>query len=177
MCLVRPGSTHLSMAPGTTILIVEDDLNVRDAIEDVLTEEGHAVSVARNGADALVTLDHLERPGLILLDMQMPVMDGLTFLSRLGSRKDRGDFEVIVMSAAVAPEWFLGASQVTRALRKPFEVAEIISLAGDFCSPGSASKVAHRRPFRRSRPASAVTQRPTGRRDTADRSPPRSRSG
>jgi CheY-like chemotaxis protein len=129
-----------TMALGTNILIVEDDLNVRDTIEDVLTEEGHAVSVARNGADALVTLDHLERPGLILLDMQMPVMDGLTFLSRLGSRKDREDFEVIIMSAAVAPEWFLGASRVTRALRKPFEVGEIISLAGDFSRRRSASK-------------------------------------
>ncbi len=147
MCSGPTRLDNLSMAPGTSILIVEDDLNVRDTIEDVLTEEGHSVSVARNGADALVTLDHLERPGLILLDMQMPVMDGLTFLSRLGSRKDRGDFEVVVMSAAVAPEWFLGASQVTRALRKPFEVAEIISLAGDFSRRRSASKGARPAPI------------------------------
>ncbi len=140
MCLGPIRFDTPEMTLGTTILIVEDDLNVRDTIEDVLTEEGHAVSVARNGADALVTLDHLERPGSILLDMQMPVMDGLTFLRRLGSRKDRADFEVIIMSAAVAPEWFLGAPQVTRALKKPFEVSQIISLAGDFARRRSASK-------------------------------------
>ena len=128
----REASHSLFVPTGADVLIVEDDPNVRDTIEDLLVDEGHTVSTARNGAEALVALSHLARPALILLDLWMPVMDGLAFLSALRARKDRDDFEVVVMSAAVAPEWFAGAPGVVKALKKPFDVEEIPSLATEF---------------------------------------------
>ena len=119
----------MGVHPAASILIVEDDLNTRDTIEDALADEGHHVLVARNGVEALAALKHLPRPALILLDLWMPVMDGLAFLRALRGRDDRDDFQVAVMSAAVAPEWFSDSPGVVRALKKPFDVAEILSLA------------------------------------------------
>jgi CheY-like chemotaxis protein len=123
-----------------SVLIAEDDYNFRDTLEDVLIEDGHRVLCARNGADALVALGKLLRPALILLDLHMPVMDGVTFLNHLRERPDHDDFEVIVMSARVDPEWFRKLPGVVRAMRKPFDIEEIQALVAEF---------AERRPARR----------------------------
>ncbi len=120
------------MASGASVLIAEDDFNFRDTLEDVLLEDGHAVVCARNGADALATLARLPRPALILLDLHMPVMDGVTFLTHLHERPDRDEFEVVIMSAVVDPQWFARSPGVVRAMRKPFDVEEIQRMAEDF---------------------------------------------
>ena len=122
------------MPGGASILIVEDDINLREEIGDVLAGEGHTLSVARNGVEALATLEYLPRPSLILLDMWMPVMDGLTFLNRLHGREDRNDFEVVVMTAAGAPEWYRDAPGVIGTLKKPFTVSEVLSLSAEFAA-------------------------------------------
>jgi two-component system chemotaxis response regulator CheY len=132
------------MGIGANILIVEDDVNVRDTIEDALADEGHSVLGARNGAEALAALKHVPRPALILLDLWMPVMDGLAFLNAFRNRKDRDDFEVVVMSAAVAPEWFSHNPDVVKALKKPFEVGDILSLAAGFSERRPSGGVAPR---------------------------------
>jgi CheY-like chemotaxis protein len=68
-----------------TILIVEDETPIREALRDKLTQEGYAVTEARNGAEGLASAlkDH---PDLILLDLLMPVMPGMEALTAL--RKD-----------------------------------------------------------------------------------------
>ncbi len=131
-CRFRAGCNIADVPAAASVLIVEDDVNVRDTIEEALADEGHLVLVARNGMEALVALKHLPRPALILLDLWMPVMDGLAFLRALRQREDRDDFEVVVMSAAVAPEWFADNPGVVRALKKPFEVGDLLSLAAGF---------------------------------------------
>ena len=134
---MRPAAHGLRLAnmpSAVTVLIVEDDLNIRDTLEDPLTEEGHTVFVARNGAEALASLNHLSRPALIVLDLWMPVMDGLGFLRELRARKDRNDFEVVVTTAAVAPEWFIGAPGIVKVLKKPFEIDDILSVTSDFAA-------------------------------------------
>jgi CheY-like chemotaxis protein len=120
-----------------SVLIAEDDYNFRDTLEDVLVEDGHVVVCARNGAEGLVALNRLPRPALILLDLHMPVMDGVTYLRQ---RPDQEDFEVIVMSALVDPEWFGKLPHVVRAMRKPFDIEEIQALVAEF---------ADRRPLQR----------------------------
>jgi len=123
-----------------SVLIAEDDYNFRDTLDDVLVEDGHSVVCTRNGAEALVALNQILRPALILLDLHMPVMDGVTFLNHLRRRPDQADFEVIVMSALVDPEWFGKLPGVIRAMRKPFDIEEIQTLVSEF---------ADRRPARR----------------------------
>jgi CheY-like chemotaxis protein len=129
-----------------SVLIAEDDYNFRDTLEDALVEEGHFVFCARNGSEALVALSRMPRPGLVLLDLHMPIMDGVTFLNYLKERPDRDDFEVIVMSAIVDPQWFAKLPGVIRALRKPFDIGEIQELVAEYASrrPTQHSQKRHR---------------------------------
>src|SRR5262249_23762301 len=82
----RPGT--LADVGKASVLIAEDDYNFRDTLEDALVEDGHFVFCARNGSEALVALSRMPRPGLIMLDLHMPIMDGVTFLNYLKDRPD-----------------------------------------------------------------------------------------
>ena len=62
-----------------SILLVEDDADIRDAIAYLLTDEGYEVACASNGREALSYLHDGLTPSLILLDMMMPGMDGISF--------------------------------------------------------------------------------------------------
>ncbi len=82
------------------ILVVEDERAQREALAEVLSRLGYEVQCAANGSEALDLMRHSESlPGLILLDLMMPVMDGWEF--RAQQRKDRtlADVPVVVLSA------------------------------------------------------------------------------
>lgn len=64
------------------ILIVEDEQDIREALVDKFSREGFAVFEARNGEEGLARA-FTEHPDLILLDIVMPVMDGITALNKL----------------------------------------------------------------------------------------------
>ena len=130
----RPATRGIfpSVSAGAAVLIAEDDYNFRDTVADALVEDGQSVVCARNGAEALVALSRLPRPALVLLDLHMPVMDGLTFMNELRKRPDAADFEVIVMSAVVDPERFGKLPGVVRAMKKPFDIGEIQALVSEF---------------------------------------------
>ncbi|HEU5314529.1 MAG TPA: response regulator [Chloroflexota bacterium] len=75
-----PAATCLAH-PAAPILVVDDDSNIRELLCDALGDEGYDVLPAGNGQEALDSLRRLlpHRPGLILLDMNMPVLDGWGF--------------------------------------------------------------------------------------------------
>ena len=77
----------MSHSPGvkTRILVVEDDVTVRDTISQMLEEEGYAVTTAYDGFDALLRLQS-ETPDLILSDLNMPQMSGFELLSIVRQR-------------------------------------------------------------------------------------------
>lgn len=129
------------MNANAKILIAEDDFAFRDMLEDVLVEEGYPVFVARNGSEALGVLGRIGRPVLILLDMNMPVMDGMTFLTHLKEWPDRERIEVVIMSAAVEVEKLFGQTPgIIKALKKPFDLAEILALAEEFAARRATSE-------------------------------------
>jgi CheY-like chemotaxis protein len=109
-----------------TILVVEDDADVREVTVDVLREAGCPVVVeAVDGADALTKLDGLEPPCLIILDLVMPRMDGLEFLERMQEHPHAADFSVVAMTARSDPASVPG---VVGVLRKPFDVEQLVAL-------------------------------------------------
>lgn len=111
--------------PGTErrpILVVDDDADIRDALCDLLDSEGYAVLTASNGAEALKMLQRDAAPGLVLLDLMMPVMGGEELLRRC--REAGITLPVIVVSAGVG-ESMPGASAV---LQKPFSNVRLIEL-------------------------------------------------
>lgn len=79
------------------ILIVEDEKLLNEAYELVLKKEGHTVAKAFNGEEALDAIKkHV--PDLILLDLRMPKMDGVTFLRELMPIENYPDIKIIIFS-------------------------------------------------------------------------------
>jgi DNA-binding response OmpR family regulator len=77
------------------LLLVDDDPNLLVFLADRLRDDGFAVTTARNGREALRRLDE-EWPDLLVVDLLMPEMDGLTLAGRV---KERADLPIIVLSA------------------------------------------------------------------------------
>jgi CheY-like chemotaxis protein len=82
--------------------LVEDDGSTREALREVLSRAGYSVLAAENGRQALDSVEAADtRPALILLDLAMPIMDGLAFLSRVPQNEKLAGVPVIVMSGDV----------------------------------------------------------------------------
>ena len=110
--------------PGKTILVVEDDTIVQEAMKMVLEWEGYDVACAANGRDALDFLRTRERPSLILLDLMMPVLDGWQFRREQKEDPALASIPVVAVSALDAAASFDGAGYV----RKPFQVEEVLGV-------------------------------------------------
>jgi len=81
-----------------TVLIVEDDLSMREMLRRNLEKDGWAVAEAGNGRVGLEQITETA-PALILLDLMMPEMDGFEFMDALRQHKDRERIPVIVITA------------------------------------------------------------------------------
>jgi CheY-like chemotaxis protein len=141
MCLMATRCTvPARVRPDPDILIADDEILLRDSLQDALEQLGYRVAVARQGREALEMLDRLARPAMIVLDLQMPFMDGVQFLEELRKRADHADFGVLTMSAVVDGQWVDHLPGVFRTLRKPFPVQDLIEAADAFFShPGPAA--------------------------------------
>jgi DNA-binding response OmpR family regulator len=108
------------------VLVVDDDPLIRKAVRLVVEGEGADVSTADNGAECLLAVG-AEAPDLVILDVSMPVMDGLQALRALRENTDTRDLPVIMLTARdddsdVAQGWVHG---VDLYLTKPFETGEL----------------------------------------------------
>ena len=79
------------------VLIVEDEQVLNDAYATILTRQGHDVSTAFNGKEALVKAEQSE-PDVILLDLLMPEMDGLEFLESYQLKDKHPEVKVVILS-------------------------------------------------------------------------------
>ena len=119
------------MSQGKTVLVVDDDPDIREFLSLALESEGYRVDCARNGQEAL---DKVRRcpPNAILLDIMMPVMDGWCFLKNRRTLSAECRCPVLVMSAAggscMARQ--LGASDF---LAKPFDLDSLLGKVAALC--------------------------------------------
>ena len=81
MCLMATRCTVTAPVRAADILIADDEILLRETLQEALEEAGRRVAVARHGGEALAMLDRLARPALNVLDLQMPFMDGLALKS------------------------------------------------------------------------------------------------
>jgi CheY-like chemotaxis protein len=116
-----------------TVLVVEDDGDIRDELADVLEDSHYRTIRAQNGEVALQKLRGGPRPCLILLDLMMPVMDGRQFLAEQQKDAALKEIPVVVLSAHLdaAPT----AVQVKAAgfLKKPIDLPELLRTIERFC--------------------------------------------
>lgn len=84
------------------VLIVEDDTDIREALQTYLELQGFDVRTASHGKEALEHLQRQPRPALILLDMSMPVMDGHRLLTTRKAQEALRAVPVVIISAGMA---------------------------------------------------------------------------
>lgn len=112
------------------VLLVEDDYALREAIQELLEEEGHAVLTATDGDDGLARLA-ATRPCLVLLDLMMPNLDGEGFLTQGHARQLLEGVPVVVMTAT--PQRSL-PHPVVAMLRKPLDLERLLDIVERYCS-------------------------------------------
>lgn len=98
-----------------TVLVVDDDPDTVETMRDILQEEGHTVLSAKNGLEGLEVAER-SHPDLVLLDLDMPIMDGYAFLAAVRRRPSLSDVTVVVLSGA-ADEAALSCESVQKPLR------------------------------------------------------------
>jgi len=119
--------------PAHRVLVVEDDLDIRESLMDILEDHGYEPIGAENGLEAL---DRLREPGpqpcLILLDLMLPKMDGRAFRQQQLQSPEFAGIPVVIISAfrdvaRIAQEMNLDM------LKKPFKLTELITVAQRYC--------------------------------------------
>jgi two-component system, OmpR family, response regulator MprA len=114
--------TELRLA-GKRILVVDDDAGIQELLELALVGEGYDVLVARDGIDAFEKLRDIQ-PDLIVLDLMMPRMDGVTFARELRRRGYR--IPIMVLTAASRGEQRALALDADGYVAKPFSLPEFL---------------------------------------------------
>ncbi|MEU9047057.1 MULTISPECIES: response regulator transcription factor [unclassified Kitasatospora] len=112
--------------PAARLLVVDDEPALRDALESSLAFEGYEVATATDGYEALESVER-DRPDLVLLDIMMPRMDGLTAVRRMRSRGDTVPVLMLTARDAVGDRVTgldVGADDY---LAKPFELDELLA--------------------------------------------------
>jgi CheY-like chemotaxis protein len=115
-------------APRGAVLIVEDDEPVRDAMREILEEEGYVITCAVNGEEALRVLAGVPHPRLILLDLMMPVMNGWELLRALRASATLAGIPVVVLSSLSGTEAPVGVP----AVKKPISMQALLRLVEEY---------------------------------------------
>lgn len=109
------------------ILVVDDDKGLQLLFRRCLQLKGYQVQVAGNGEEALVAIAS-EKPDLILLDLMMPVMDGIQFARTFHERYGYADTPIIVVSAADDAKRHAEEIEADAMISKPFGIHELLDL-------------------------------------------------
>lgn len=113
------------------VLVVDDDPNIREMIEAVLTDEGFTVGTASNGREALERIGE-SRPKLVLLDLQMPVMTGWDVIRQL--HESRVEVPIVFMTAGFRARREAEQHGADGYLAKPFELNDLLDVVERFAS-------------------------------------------
>ncbi|MBV9528833.1 response regulator transcription factor [Sphingomonas sp.] len=109
------------------IIIAEDDEVVSEIVRDALTDAGHVVGVLDDGSDALQAIK-VKKPDLVILDCNMPAMNGLLVLREIRNRAEFSGMPVLVLtgrqsSRDVELAYSQGADDY---MKKPFDPEELV---------------------------------------------------
>jgi len=108
-----------------TVLLVEDDADIRDSLQDILEDEGFDVIPAANGKQAIdfLTLNEPAGADLVILDLLMPMVSGWEVLEKMTGDTKLNDISVLVLSAAAAPK----PERAQGFVRKPFSLEAFVT--------------------------------------------------
>ncbi|HET8567676.1 MAG TPA: response regulator [Candidatus Limnocylindria bacterium] len=111
------------------ILVVDDDSAIRETQRELLAEHGFRVVEARDGGEALRAID-VEPPAMVILDVQMPGIDGPSFARELRTRLRR--VPLVILTGVADPRREADRCNAEAFLRKPFDADELVALVRRF---------------------------------------------
>ncbi|MEA2534158.1 MAG: two-component system, cell cycle response regulator [Actinomycetota bacterium] len=116
---------------GATVLIADDSMVIRAVLRHHLEEEGYQVVEAVNGPDAIEMMRH-HRPDMVLLDIEMPGLNGHEVLRRVKADEELEDTPVVFLTGQTGSEQIVAGLRAGAQdyLKKPFEPAELIARVG-----------------------------------------------
>ena len=127
------------------ILIADDDPDIRQLVIYALIDQGHEVSVAKDGKEAFDAVEQ-SPPDLMVLDIMMPEMDGYDVMRALNDKGIRGFTKILVLTAKGSErDWKLGYDLgADRYVTKPFDPDELVEIVTDMLSSSSEELAAKR---------------------------------
>jgi CheY-like chemotaxis protein len=126
------GLSALASEHRGTVLVVEDDHDIRVSVRMVLEDEGFKVLTVTNGRMALDLLDRIttDEPCLILLDLMLPVMDGWHFAAHLREHPRFAEIPIVIMSAYETPP---PPASAVGFVKKPVDTEALLRLVSLHC--------------------------------------------
>jgi len=125
------------------VLVVDDDEALLAALSGILESEGYEVATARNGKEALERLAAAPPPGVILLDLKMPVMDGWQFLAARAAESVAPKVPIVLLSGLA---FIPNAPGVADFLTKPIDSSRLLACVQRFCGEPPREKEKRSRP-------------------------------
>jgi DNA-binding NtrC family response regulator len=116
-----------------TVMIVDDDVDIRETIVDLLEMRGFHVIGAGDGSSALEALKRGARPQVILLDLMMPGLSGEDFRQQQLADARLADIPVVLLSGARAVDEAARRMHID-SLPKPVELAQLLETVGRYCA-------------------------------------------
>ncbi len=110
-----------------TVLVVDDDADLRRMIGRLLQHHGYEVRLAADGAEALAACEET-LPDAIIADLMMPNLDGEAFLVQLRERHPSHQAAIVLLTASALRSEVADRIQVSAALAKPFDTRELQEL-------------------------------------------------
>ena len=115
----------IELADRRAVLVVDDDEAVRELVATILEEEGYAVHTAASGSEAL-TVARRERPAVVVMDIAMPGLDGLSTCRRLRADERLATLPVVLMSSQPVAGDELRRCRADTFLPKPFDITRLV---------------------------------------------------
>ncbi len=130
--MVSQVEERYDLAVNGTILIVDDDDDIRETLADLLLESGYKVLTATNGQQALDVLRSHSPICLVLLDLMMPVMDGQEFRAAVSNENHLADIPIVVITAG-GQKLASTAAPGVPVLYKPLRMDDVIEVVKGHC--------------------------------------------
>lgn len=126
---------------GRTIMVVDDDEDVRNMLCMALSAEGYAATGAADGVEALRQMRQGELPALIVVDLMMPRMDGDALIHAMAADASLAQVPVAIISGQTTSDAQAAGPQVIARMVKPVELNDLLSVVHQFASrPGAGDQ-------------------------------------
>ena len=117
------------------ILVVDDDASVRELLKNRLLANGYEVVMMDNGLDAISMMKNW-RPDLIIMDVYMPSIDGLSLFQEIQSDEELKDIPILVISGVKSMRDIFQPSRIARFMTKPFDPKALLATVKECVSHG-----------------------------------------